>query len=83
MRERYEMGKGKNKGTLRCGLCWRNLATVYGQALHMIFGDGSMRCYAPEGRSTAGGGQVRYTSTRVVLDCASRDDRIHEVVNHG
>lgn len=79
----YEKGS-----VLRCGRCWRNLATTHGQEMHTVFPDGSMRCEAPEGKwayvevDDAGGSlDVPYTSTRVVLDCEERTARLSEVAN--
>lgn len=70
-------------GTLRCGVCFRNLATKPGQEMHDVFDDGSMRCRAPEDE---GGSKIDpqgrgYTSTHVVLESAERRSRLHEVAN--
>ena len=82
------MGKVKKGEVLRCGRCWRNLTTKWGKELHAVFSDGSMRCFAPEGRAAVDvdGVHVRveYTGTWVVLDSPARSERLHEVVNvHG
>lgn len=77
-----DYAKGK---VLRCGRCWRNLETEWGQKLHVIFGDGSMRCHAPEGRSALGEEHtvaLQFTSTRVVHDTPERAEALSTVVNH-
>jgi hypothetical protein len=58
-------------GALRCGICFRDLTTAPGKAMHVVFPDGSMRCSAPEALERTPEGDP-YLSTHVVLDSFTR-----------
>ena len=77
----------RKKAALRCGRCWRDLSTRWGQAMHTVFQDGSMRCYSQEGATGVGSlhehVELKYTRTHVVEDTKSRRKRLPKVVNHG
>ena len=38
------------ESTTRCGICYRDVDDGFGNKLHRVFGDGSLRCYADEDR---------------------------------
>lgn len=61
---------------LWCGSCGRNLSTPWGVALHTVFGDGSMRCYADDDhdyRSVRA--FVRFEEVLELMDQAVATDR--------
>src|SRR5690242_8890351 len=62
-------------GKLRCGLCWRDVfGTEHGRMWHLVFIDGSMRCWAPDvmGRYVDDLQLFDYISTFVVLATEDR-----------
>lgn len=71
----------EREGTLRCGRCFRNLTTDWGRDLHLVYEDGSMRCYANEAQdSPKSDERGTYASTFVVLESAQRHDQIRSLV---
>lgn len=69
---------------LRCGHCGRDLATEHGHALHVVFRDGSMRCWSELPGIGIGAEPVReYTITRAFLDDAARTAAIRALTEHG
>ena len=64
---------------LRCGHCGRDLTTEHGHALHVVFRDGSMRCYDVDDTPILGG----YVSTRAFLDSTARTDAVRALTEHG
>jgi hypothetical protein len=79
-----EFGTSRD-GTLRCGRCFRNLATGYGQDMHDVYLDGSMRCRAPEAEDSEkrDADDRPFASTFVVLESSERRQRVAEVANQG
>jgi hypothetical protein len=62
-----------SEGILRCGLCWRNLATAWGRYYHTVWQDGSLRCYDVDADSGGEGGHC-------VLDVPELRDAVRRYV---
>lgn len=67
---------------LRCGICFRDLTTTPGKAMHLVFADGSMRCSAPEALERTPEGDP-YLSTHVILDSFTRRVAIERAFARG
>lgn len=67
--------------TLRCGICFRDLTKDPSRGMHVVFGDGSMRCSAPEALERDP--VETYQSTHVVFDSYLRRVAIERAFNSG
>jgi hypothetical protein len=66
---------------LRCGVCFRNLTLDPARSMHVVFGDGSMRCAAPE--TLERHPDATYVGTHVVFDSYLRRVAIERAFSRG